>query len=53
MAADPALALGAYVCQTTFDALPGSAVLATKRDILDTLGAALGGAGYPPHIPSR
>lgn len=47
MAADPALALAAHVCQTTFDALPGSAVLATKRDILDTLGAALGGSVAP------
>ncbi len=47
MAADPALALAEHVCQTTFAALPGSAVLATKRDILDTLGVALGGSVAP------
>src|SRR3989442_5709662 len=47
MPADPAFTLAAHVCQTTFAALPASAVRATKRDILDTLGAALGGSVAP------
>src|ERR687885_4883 len=47
MPADPAFTLAEHVCQTTFAALPSSAVLATKRDILDTLGAALGGSVAP------
>lgn len=47
MVTDPTLTLAEHVCQTPFTALPGSAVLATKRDILDTLGAALGGSGAP------
>ncbi len=47
MPADPALALAEHVCGTTFAALPASAVSATKRDILDTLGAALGGSVAP------
>jgi len=47
MAADPALTLAQHVCQTTFAALPDAAVRATKRDILDTLGAALGGSVAP------
>jgi hypothetical protein len=32
MAADPALTLAEHVCQTTFAALPDSAVRATRRD---------------------
>ncbi len=47
MPADPALTLAGHVCQTTFAALPASAVRATKRDILDTLGAVLGGSVAP------
>src|SRR5215475_12442237 len=47
MPADPALTLAEHVCQTTFAALPASAVRATKRDMLDTLGAALGGSVAP------
>ena len=47
MPADPAFTLAEHVCQTTFAALPASAVRATKRDILDTLGAALGGSVAP------
>ena len=47
MTADPALTLAEHVCQTTFAALPDSAVHATRRDILDTLGAALGGSVAP------
>ena len=47
MPADPAFTLAEHVCQTTFAALPASAVHATKRDMLDTLGAALGGSVAP------
>jgi len=47
MPADPAFTLAEHVCQTTFAALPASAVYATKRDMLDTLGAALGGSVAP------
>src|SRR5712691_1134006 len=47
MPADPALTLAEHVCQTTFDMLPASAVHAARRDILDTLGAALGGSVAP------
>src|SRR4029450_2265310 len=47
MPPDPAFTLAEHVCQTTFAALPASAVRATKRDILDTLGAALGGSLAP------
>ncbi len=47
MPADPAYTLAEHVCQTTFAALPASAVHASKRDILDTLGAALGGSVAP------
>ena len=49
MPANPAFTLAEHVCQTTFAALPASAVRATKRDILDTLGAALGAAWPQPH----
>jgi 2-methylcitrate dehydratase PrpD len=44
---DPALTLAEHVCRTRFVDLPASAVVATKRDILDTLGAALGGSVAP------
>lgn len=44
---DPALALAEHVYRTRFVDLPASAVVATKRDILDTLGAALGGSVAP------
>ena len=47
MPADPAFTLAEHVCQTAFAALPASAVHATKRDMLDTLGAALGGSVAP------
>jgi 2-methylcitrate dehydratase PrpD len=47
MDADPALILAEHVCHTTFTALPHEAVSATKRDILDTLGAMLGGSIAP------
>jgi len=47
MPADPALTLAEHVCRTTFADLPEAAVTATKRDILDTLGAMLGGSAAP------
>ena len=47
MEADPAQTLATHVCQTTFVDLPEHAVQASKRDILDTLGAALGGSVAP------
>jgi 2-methylcitrate dehydratase PrpD len=47
MNADPALVLAEHVCRTSFTDLPSEAVIATKRDILDTLGAMLGGSVAP------
>ncbi len=47
MEADPALILAEHVCHTNFTALPHEAVIATKRDILDTLGAMVGGSIAP------
>jgi 2-methylcitrate dehydratase PrpD len=47
MNADPAFILAEHVCHTSFTDLPDEAVIATKRDILDTLGAALGGSIAP------
>ncbi|MGH8068735.1 MAG: MmgE/PrpD family protein [Candidatus Entotheonellia bacterium] len=47
MDADPALILAEHVCHTSFTALPREVVIATKRDILDTLGAMLGGSIAP------
>jgi 2-methylcitrate dehydratase PrpD len=47
MATDPALILAEHVCRTTFADLPERAVVVTKHDILDTLGAALGGSVAP------
>jgi 2-methylcitrate dehydratase PrpD len=47
MNADPALILAEHVCRTSFTDLPAEAVVATKRDILDTLGAMLGGSVAP------
>jgi 2-methylcitrate dehydratase PrpD len=47
MSVDPALMLAEHVCRTTFAALPPDAVRATKRDVLDTLGAVLGGSVAP------
>ncbi|MGE3541576.1 MAG: MmgE/PrpD family protein [Candidatus Tectimicrobiota bacterium] len=47
MAVDPALTLAEHVCRTTYAALPASTVWATKRDMLDTFGAALGGSVAP------
>jgi 2-methylcitrate dehydratase PrpD len=47
MNADPALILAEHICHTSFTDIPDEAVIATKRDILDTLGAALGGSVGP------
>jgi 2-methylcitrate dehydratase PrpD len=47
MNADPALMLAEHVCRTSFTDLSGEAVNATKRDVLDTLGAMLGGSVAP------
>jgi 2-methylcitrate dehydratase PrpD len=47
MNADPALTLAQHVCGTSFADLPDDAVIATKRDVLDTLGAVLGGSVAP------
>jgi 2-methylcitrate dehydratase PrpD len=47
MRVDPAEVLAEHVCRTDFTALPPEAVIATKRDILDTLGAMLGGSIAP------
>jgi 2-methylcitrate dehydratase PrpD len=44
---DPAVVLAEHVCRTAFTDLPSEAVTATKRDILDTLGAMLGGSVAP------
>jgi 2-methylcitrate dehydratase PrpD len=47
MNADPALILAQHLCHVSFADLPGEAVTATKRDLLDTLGAVLGGSAAP------
>lgn len=47
MVDDPALILARHVWDTRFEQLPEEAVVAAKRDILDTLGAAIAGSGAP------
>ena len=47
MTQDPAALLAAHVAGATFADLPAATVAATKRDLLDTLGCALGGSGAP------
>ena len=47
MSDDPALTLARHVYKTSLSDLPDDALIATKRDILDTLGAALGGSVAP------
>ena len=47
MNVDPARTLSEHVCKTNFDQLPDHALVSSKRDILDTLGAALGGSVAP------
>lgn len=46
-AIDPASALAAHVSATRYADLPPSALAATRADILDTLGCALGGSSAP------
>jgi len=47
MMADPAQTLAEHVCTITYDDLPEHAIVSSKRDMLDTLGAALGGSVAP------
>jgi 2-methylcitrate dehydratase PrpD len=47
MTSDPALILAEHVVQTPYSALPERARASSKRDILDTLGAAIGGSVAP------
>ena len=47
MQPDPAQTLSEHVHRTAFSDLPAPTVTATRRDILDTLGATLGGSGAP------
>src|SRR5882724_1126137 len=47
MSPDPAAALAAHVIRKRFSDLPTATVEATKRDLLDTMGCALGGSGAP------
>jgi len=47
MNADPAQTLAEHVCTTTYNDLPEHAIVSSKRDMLDTLGAALGGSVAP------
>jgi len=44
---DPAFALAEHVARVQWQDLPGSAIDATVRDILDTFGCILGGSGAP------
>jgi 2-methylcitrate dehydratase PrpD len=47
MPVDPALTLAEHICHASFTNLSAEAAVATKRDILDTLGAMLGGSVAP------
>ena len=47
MSPDPVLAFADHVVGTSYDKLPTSAIAATKRDLMDTFGCALGGSGAP------
>lgn len=47
MTIDPAQILAEHVMRTPYSALPQQAVASSKRDILDTLGAAIGGSVAP------
>lgn len=44
---DPAAQLAEHVANTRYQDLPAATVEATKRDLMDTLGCALGGSGAP------
>ena len=47
MSLDPAAAMAAHVARARFADLSAATVEATKRDLLDTLGCALGGSAAP------
>ena len=47
MTTDPARALAAHVCRTSFTQLPPATVEAAKQDIGDTFGCLLGGSSAP------
>ena len=47
MPQDPVLAFADHIAGTTYAALPASAIAATKRDLMDSFGCALGGSGAP------
>ena len=47
MPPDPVFALADHIAATRYEALPAATIDATKRDLLDTLGCALGGSGAP------
>jgi len=47
MSSDPAAAFALHVSRARFSDLPPATIVATKHDLLDTLGCALGGAGAP------
>ena len=47
MSIDPALTLARHIRNTGYEQLPEDAVVAAKRDILDTLGVAVAGSGAP------
>lgn len=44
---DPAQTLAQHACHTTYDNLSEDAIRASRRDLLDTLGAMLGGSNAP------
>ncbi|MBN8872864.1 MAG: MmgE/PrpD family protein [Rhodospirillales bacterium] len=47
MPTDPAAALAQHVADTRFSDLPATTIEATRQDLHDTLGCALGGSGAP------
>ena len=44
---DPAQTLAAHICNTGLNDIPARSLAATRRDVLDTFGAMLGGSGAP------
>ena len=44
---DPAFTLAGHVCGTGLEDVPAHSLTATRRDVLDTFGAMLGGSGAP------
>ena len=47
MTRDPVFAFADHIVSASYDALPDSTIAATKRDLMDTFGCALGGSGAP------